>query len=255
MKPAEFLRHYATIYSTVEVDATYYAIPSKRTVLGWAEKTPESFLMAAKFPKSIVHGGNGARPDPTRVLNPNTAYAERDAFLDVMSLLGPRLGPLVIQFPYFSRDAFSSADQFLEKLDPFLAGLPTSMRFAVEIRNSRWLSPRLSELLRRHNVALTLTDQAWMPHGDEIESICPAITTNFSYIRLIGDREEIEKITTRWDKEVIDRSDRLRRWATLLHDFRVREVNCVVYVNNHFAGHAPTTIGRLQAMLQEFDDD
>lgn len=251
MKPSEFLRHYATIYPTVEIDATYYAIPSKRTVLGWVDKTPESFVMAAKFPKSIVHGGDGPKPNPSKVLSPDYAYGERDAFLEIMSLLGPRLGPMVIQFPYFSREAFSSASQFLDKLDPFLAGLPDSMRFAVEIRNSRWLSPHLSELLRSHNVALTLTDQAWMPHGDEIAKLCEPITTHFSYIRLIGDREEIEKITTRWDKEVIDRSERLSRWAALLHDLRAKEINCVVYVNNHFAGHAPTTINRLQKMLDE----
>src|SRR5206468_3839445 len=53
--PGDFLRHYAHAFDTVEVDATYYAVPSARTVDGWVAKTPEGFLLAAKFPRSIVH--------------------------------------------------------------------------------------------------------------------------------------------------------------------------------------------------------
>ena len=57
------LTHYAQVFDTVEVDSTWYALPSQRVVDGWAEKTPEGFLLSAKFPRSIVHGGAGARPD------------------------------------------------------------------------------------------------------------------------------------------------------------------------------------------------
>src|SRR5204862_5938110 len=65
--PRDFLRFYATEFDTVEVDSTYYAVPAPRVVDGWAEKTPDSFLLSAKFPRSVVHGGEEARPDPSKI--------------------------------------------------------------------------------------------------------------------------------------------------------------------------------------------
>jgi len=67
-QPRDFLKYYATRYDTVEIDATYYAIPSEHTVDGWNQKTPDGFLFAAKFPRSIVHCGTGARPRGDLVL-------------------------------------------------------------------------------------------------------------------------------------------------------------------------------------------
>src|SRR5262247_2071224 len=68
--PGEFLRYYATQFDAVEVDSTYYAIPADRVVAGWLAKTPPGFKLAAKFPRSIVHGGETRHPDPKRVLDP-----------------------------------------------------------------------------------------------------------------------------------------------------------------------------------------
>src|SRR5262245_43463389 len=133
--PGDFLRLYAREFDTVEVDATYYAIPSARTVDGWVEKTPDGFLLAAKFPRSIVHGGAAEKPDPHRVLALDAVAKDRDDFLAVMRRMGPRLGPLVLQFPYFSRDAFPSPAPFLERLDRFLSELPTDLSYGVEVRN------------------------------------------------------------------------------------------------------------------------
>jgi uncharacterized protein YecE (DUF72 family) len=71
------------------------------------------------------------------------------------------------------------------------------------------------------------------------------------YLRLLGDRNEIEKITKSWEKEVIDRGESLERWADLLLDFVTRKIKTVVYVNNHYAGHAPATARRLLQMLRD----
>ncbi|TPW16916.1 MAG: hypothetical protein FD126_3773, partial [Elusimicrobia bacterium] len=119
-----YLSHYAKAFDTVEVDATYYAVPSARLVDGWAEKTPEGFLLAAKFPRDVVHGGRAQTPDARTILVPDATYEVRDRFLEAIGRLGPRLGPLVLQFPYFNREAFPSVGPFLERLDPFLRDLP-----------------------------------------------------------------------------------------------------------------------------------
>lgn len=250
-KPSEFLSEYATKFDTVEIDATYYAVPSKRTVEGWARKTPEDFLIAAKFPRSIVHGGDGPKPDPDIILKPDRTYEERDRFLEHISLLGPRLGPLLIQFPYLNKQVFASRKQFFSRLNRFLGDLPKDFRYAVEIRNRHWLVPEFAAMLKEHNVALTLVDQAWMPHGDEMVKMIDCLTSDFVYVRLLGDRNEIEKITKSWEKEVIDRGESLERWADLLLDFVTRQIKTVVYVNNHYAGHAPATARRLLQMLRE----
>lgn len=248
-QPADFLRVYATHFDTVEIDATYYAIPSAKTVVGWAAKTPESFLFALKFPRAIVHAGEGARPDPNRLLSPEHAYPVRDRFLEVVGRLGLRAGPLLLQFPYLGKQAFPEPGPFLERLDRFLRDLPRDFRYAVEIRNARWIGPALADLCRAHHASMVLVDQAWMPHADEIDPRVNLVTADLVYVRLLGDRRRIEARTRRWSAEVLDRGDRLQRWATFLAEIAGRHVPAVVYVNNHYAGHAPATTRRLQALF------
>jgi len=250
-RPSDYLRLYAKKYDTVEIDSTYYAIPTQQTVQTWAGKTPDGFLFTAKFPRSIVHGGQDAKPDPSVILVPEITYPLRDQFLASMASLGPKQGPLLLQFPYFSRDAMPHAKTFFNRLEHFLGDLPKDRRYAVEVRNRAWLTDSFADLLRAHNVALTLVDQAWMPHADEVEQRFDPITTDFTYIRLMGERKEIEAITTTWNKEVIDRGDRLNRWAEFIGRIVERKVNVFVFVNNHYAGHAPATLDRLREMVGE----
>jgi uncharacterized protein YecE (DUF72 family) len=248
--PAEFLRLYAREFDTVEVDSTYYAIPSARTVDGWATKTPEDFVLAAKFPRSIVHGGEAATPDPGKVLVPETTAKDRDAFLAVMARLGPRLGTLVLQFPYFNRKAFASAGPFLERLDRFLEALPKrGFSFAVEIRNRDWYRRPFRDVCAKHRAGVVLVDQAWMPHGDEVMEELDPVTSDALYVRLLGDREGIEKLTKTWDRVVVDQSARLTRWAKLLAGLAAKGVRSFVYVNNHYAGHAPATVRTLRDLI------
>jgi uncharacterized protein YecE (DUF72 family) len=113
------------------------------------------------------------------------------------------------------------------------------------------VSKALRDLLAARRAAMVLVDQAWMPHGDEVEARMDPVTADFAYARLLGDRKEIEAITKTFDREVIDRGDRLVRWADLLARFARRGVRTLVYVNNHYAGHAPTTTRRLKALFEE----
>lgn len=252
--PSDFLRYYATEFDTVEIDATYYAIPSAATVDGWAEKTPEHFLIAAKFPRSIVHGGEGSRPDPETVLDSDSARRNCDRFLEVIGRLGPRLGPLVLQFPYFAKAIFPSSKPFMERLDRFLENLPQGFRYAVEIRNGRWLTADFVALCRRHEAAVVLVDQGWMPMPDELAEKFDPISADFAYIRLLGDRREIEAITKSWEREVIDRGEKLQRWANYLAGLADLAIPTLVYINNHYAGHAPATVRRLQEMFRSARD-
>ena len=239
---SEQLTHYATQFCTVEADVTYYRVPDARLVSGWNAKTPANFMLSAKFPQSIVHGGKEATPDPERVLVHEHVAADVERFLNAMSLLGDKCGPLVLQFPYFNQRVFKSADPFLERLDAFLAALPAQFRYGVEVRNKNWVAEPLLNILRRHRVAYVLVDLAYMPHPADLAQDYDLFTTDFAYARLIGDRKAIDALTDRFDKLVVDQTPRLAKWALLLREATNRLPRVFAYANNHYAGYAPETI-------------
>lgn len=250
-KPADFLAYYATRYDTVEADVTYYRVPARRMVEGWARKTPAGFTLSAKFPRQVVHGGEGATPDGRRVLLMEEVGSVVEDFLGAMDAMGPKLGPLVIQLPYFNRSVFRGLEEFLPRLDAFLAQLPGGRRYAVEVRNKTWIGEPLLTLLRRHGAALVLVDLVYMPHpADLLEQVEP-ITADFLYARLIGDRKRIDGLTKTFDRIVVDQGARLKRWAGLLRALGTQVRETFVYANNHYAGHGPATIDQLAALLRE----
>jgi uncharacterized protein YecE (DUF72 family) len=237
MKPAEYLSYYATKFNTVEVDSTFYRTPSAATVNGWARKVPDGFLLAAKVSQIITH--QNVLQDCDEELNP---------FLESMDLKGDKLGPLLFQFGYFNQTVFRSGEDFLARLEPFLAKLPKGYKFAVEIRNKSWLSTPFFDLLRAHKVAYALIDQAWMPRPSEIFEKFDPITADFTYIRLLGDRKGIEKQTKIWDKVIMDRSKELMSWVNVCQRTVRRGVSTYVYVNNHYAGFAPATVEQFEKL-------
>jgi uncharacterized protein YecE (DUF72 family) len=168
--------------------------------------------------------------------------SEFGTFLKVADLLGDKLGTMLFQFGYFNKDAFATGDDFLAVLKPFLNKLPKDHRFALEIRNKNWLNAEFADVLRAHNVALVLQDQIWMPLPSGMAF--DYLTADFTYVRLLGDRKGIEKETKTWDKVIVNRSKELHSWVDVCHASMKRGVSTYVYVNNHYAGHAPATVAQ-----------
>jgi uncharacterized protein YecE (DUF72 family) len=206
MKSRDFLSYYATQFATVEVDSTFYGCPSASTVNNWAARTPEDFIFSVKVPQIITH-------EKTLV----DCDSEFDEFVKTMDILGPKLGPMVFQFPVFDRWKFPKQDSFLTVLEPFLKKFPADHKYVVEIRNKTWLDARFADVFRESNVALALTDTSFMPRPWEMKEKFGLITADFAYVRWLGDRKAIERQTTTWDKAVIDRRDDLKNWVELFH--------------------------------------
>ena len=206
MKSRDFLSYYATQFATVEVDSTFYGCPSASTVNNWAARTPEDFIFSVKVPQIIRH-------EKTLV----DCDSEFDEFVKTMDILGPKLGPMVFQFPVFDRWKFPKQDSFLTVLEPFLKKFPADHKYVVEIRNKTWLDARFADVFRESNVALALTDTSFMPRPWEMKEKFGLITADFAYVRWLGDRKAIERQTTTWDKAVIDRRDDLKNWVELFH--------------------------------------
>jgi len=227
------LAFYAEHFPTVEVDSTFYACPSARTVTNWEARTPEGFIFSVKVPQTITH-------DKVLV----GCDAELEEFFRTMAILGPKLGPMVFQFPFFNRSIFRDRHQFLDRFVPFLKKLPGARRFAIEIRNHDWLDAEFANLLRDHKIALVLQDRSWMPSPTHLKF--DPITTDWTYIRWLGDRKGIEEQTTTWDRTVVDRTIELSSWVDYCYQIRKRGVLIYAYANNHYAGHAPATIAQFR---------
>jgi uncharacterized protein YecE (DUF72 family) len=231
MKPSDYLAFYAEHFHTVEGDSTFYACPSARTVSNWAARTPEGFIFSVKVPQTITH-------DKVLV----DCDSELKEFLDTIGILGDKLGPMVFQFPFFDKWKIKDRHEFTDRLIPFLKKLPTERKFAIEIRNKKWLDAEFASLLRDHKIALVLQDRSWMPSPAELNF--DLITADWTYIRWLGDRKQIEAQTMTWDKVVVDRTAELNSWVDFCYQIMKRGVLIYAYANNHFQGHGPATVAK-----------
>jgi uncharacterized protein YecE (DUF72 family) len=201
-------------------------------VSAWNEKTPPDFVFAAKIPQVITYEKVLVDCEP-----------EFDEFIDRMNLLGEKLGPLVLQLPFFSKSEFKSVNEFLPRLRLFLKRIhDMPVKFVVEIRNKTWLDQRFADVLREAKIALALTDTSFLPRPWEMKEPFDMVTADFVYVRWLGDRKAIEAQTTTWDKTVIDRSEDLKNWAELFRQFMRRDLKIYAYANNHYAGNGPGTV-------------
>jgi uncharacterized protein YecE (DUF72 family) len=230
-RPAEFLTLYAQAFGTVEVDSTFYAIPPVNSVRGWAGRTPDGFVFALKMPQLVTH---------ERRLR--GAWDEVELFLERARLLGPKLGPILIQLgPDFLPSEFDA-------LEAFVPALPRDVRFAVEVRHHRWVRadvlPDLLSLLAAHNVALTLSDGRWI--GREVMTeLALRPTADFHYVRWMGPDRDL----TDFSHVQVDRAEETETWAQVLRELPARGLDVFGYMNNHFAGHSPASARDLQRLL------
>jgi uncharacterized protein YecE (DUF72 family) len=194
-KPQDFLPIYAREFDTVEIDSTFYRVPSAKTVEQWRERTAKGFTFTAKVPSVVTH---------EKMLV--DLEGDLTTFVKVMDPLGDKLGALLVQCPYFNKSKFRGLGFLLERLEPFLQQLPKDHQWVVEVRNKNWLSEKLYSVLRKHGVALALVDHAWMPRPRELFETGDPVTADFTYIRWLGDRKGIEEITKVWNTLVIDRT-------------------------------------------------
>jgi len=227
-RPADFLHVYSRAFDTVEVDSTFYGTPPSRTVRGWYERTKPDFTFALKLPQEITH--------ERRLRNVDDLANE---FFDRARELEEKLGPVLIQLgPDFGPNELPALAQFLPKL-------PADIRFAVEFRQRSWIHDGVLALLAEHNVALALTDARWIPRK-QMQSLAARATADFIYVRWMGpDRNIVD-----YSRIQIDRTRELESWAAVLWSL-TSDRDIYGYVNNHFAGHSPSSVRDLQRLLSQ----
>lgn len=253
-KPGDYLTHYARLFPTVEIDATFYAVPARATVEGWARKTPDDFVFSLKVPQAITHA---ARLEG--------CAAEWRLFLDALAPLGPKRGPLLFQFPYVAKAAdvheYETGDDFRRRLAAFLPSIPAGVQTVVEVRNAKWVAPPLLDLLRAHGVALALTAYYTMPAPSRLLAGPDPLTAPFAYVRFLGDHKRMDALIAQtrrerpkareWDELLLDRTQELRAWIVALRAWSSRAPELYAYINNHYAGCAPLTAAQVVEFWRE----
>lgn len=206
---SKMLPYYAARFPTVEINATFYRMPTPKTLAGWAAATPEPFVLALKAPQRITHFARlRSVDDPLRF------------FCDTARTLGAKLGPLLFQLPpNFKKD--------LDRLSGTLALLPPDLRCAFEFRHDSWLAEDVYDLLRRRNAALCIADSA-------AASTPLVATADFGYLRLRN--------------EGYTEAD-LARWAETIRGLGERWGEAFVYFKHEEAGVGPAFAARLVKLL------
>ncbi len=205
------LPFYAKVFDTVEVDSSFYRMPSKATVKGWEKATSPSFKFSLKLPKTITH-------DRALV----SAEDELQTFLDVIKPLqdADKLGCLLVQLgPAFTYDE-------VENLESFLETLPGDVQFVVEFRHESWNRKETWVLLKRYGIANTITDSP-------IEFLAdPVVTADHAYVRWHGRGKKIWFDYNYSEEELLS-------WAEKMEAITSKASATYAYFNNHYHSKAP----------------
>jgi uncharacterized protein YecE (DUF72 family) len=209
------LEFYSQNFPTVEINASFYRLPTEKAFAGWAQQVPKDFIFSLKGSRAVTHFKKllpGARSLPI--------------LLERSKALGRRLGPILWQLPGAMKKNPARLAEFLESLDP-------EYRYAVEFRDPSWTDREIRELLSAHAVAQVALSSQKMPMNLEV-------TTDFTYVRFHG-------LAGGAAHDYNDQE--LKPWATFLRGCARRGVTAFVYFNNDVNTRAPLNAQRLREMV------
>jgi uncharacterized protein YecE (DUF72 family) len=201
---AKWLEFYADHFNTLELNNTFYHLPSENAFKNWYESSPEGFIFAVKANRYITH-----------IKRLKDCGEEVSKFMSRAVLLKEKLGPLLYQLPPgLHRDD--------DRLNEFLKVLPRGLKHVIEFRHESWFAEEVFEILRQHQVGFCVYD---MPKLNS-----PIITmTDFTYVRFHGKKSLYSSCYT--DKEMVD-------WAKKIKSLAKQLKSVYIYFNNDIAGYA-----------------
>jgi uncharacterized protein YecE (DUF72 family) len=260
-KKINYLQEYSRHYRTVEVDQWFWSLfgedtavlPKAAVVSEYGSSVPDDFVFCAKVPNSITltHHYSKHKKEPLR---PNPCFLSvplMERFLSTLEPLGNKLGPLVFQFEYLNKKKIGSLGEFINRFGKFARQLPEGHDYFVETRNPNYLKRPFFEFLVSARLYPVFLHGYYMPPIFEIYDQFKEQVCDKAMVRLLGpDRQGIEKQTNNsWDSIVAPRDKDIDELKIMLDELAAREVETFLYVNNHFEGSAPRTIGRIAEAL------
>jgi uncharacterized protein YecE (DUF72 family) len=221
-----WLSYYSQIFDFVEIDSTFYRMPSSFMVNNWNKRTPDNFRFAVKFPKVITHD---------KLLKDVAKDIEK--FYDVMEPLYDKILVFLMQLPPSLQIA-----EGLDLIKNLQYTLDPSFRYAIEVRHHSWFNELFYNYLKEKNYCLVWSQQ------EELVTP-PIITTDFLHLRLIGDRSIDERDFGKIKK---DRTREMQLWTNIIRDIEKNEKNvknAILAANNHYAGFGPMTAKLFAGMM------
>jgi uncharacterized protein YecE (DUF72 family) len=212
------LEFYATRFPTVEINASFYRLPTQKMFDDWRGAAPPGFLYAIKGSRAVTH---------LKRLKPGAKSLP--VLLDRSHHLGQHLGPVLWQLP-------PSFPKNTERLTHFLERLPHRLNHAIEFRHPTWLERGVGEILKRFRVARVWVSSLAMPMDFEV-------TANFVYVRFHGLQDGSAHDYT--DEELEPWAEHLRRCAH-------QGLSGFVYFNNDVNTRAPLNAQRLMQMVGKY---
>jgi uncharacterized protein YecE (DUF72 family) len=202
---SKMLDYYLQYFDTVELNNSFYKLPTVESFQCWKDATPRDFRYAVKASRFITH--NKKLKDPENAL---------ENFLPRAEALGRKLGPILFQLPPQWRINE-------ERFEQFLSALPRYHRYTFEFREPSWESPRIRELLHRHNAAYCIFELAGYHTPLHI-------TADWTYVRLHGPTQN--KYQGSYTNE------QLRQWAVRIADWSTRLKHIYIYFDNDDSAYA-----------------
>jgi uncharacterized protein YecE (DUF72 family) len=201
---AKWLEFYATQFNTVEINNSFYHLPSEAAFKNWYDSSPSNFIFAVKVNRFITH--------IKKLRNVEEAV---EKFLTRVKILGEKLGPLLYQLP----PNLHCDDQ---RLESFLSLLPPEMKHVFEFRHQSWFDEGVLKTLHKYNAGFCIFD---MPSLN-----CPlAVTADFAYMRFHGSSGLYSSCYS--EEELSDWAKRLSALAADCKAF-------YIYFNNDVEGFA-----------------
>ncbi|MBA1148564.1 DUF72 domain-containing protein [Ectothiorhodospiraceae bacterium WFHF3C12] len=210
-----WFEHYVATFRALEVNATFYSLPQADTVDRWRQVAPAGFTYVVKFSRYGSH--------IKRLKDPP---ASLPGFFDALAGLKPVCGAVLLQLPPRWRPN-------PQRLDAFLEQAPGGWRWAVEVRDPRWLCDEVFAVLARHDAALVQHDLLYTESWPQ--------TAGWAYWRFHGGEAH--------DQGYSDGT--LRHAAGRIADALGQGRDCFAFFNNDVGAHAPTDARRLQALLAD----
>ena len=223
----QHLNYYAEFFEIVEINSTFYNLPSEETVLNWATKVPETFQFVVKLWQKITHKINDA--------NIGKRISQ---FFNRMKPLEEKISAYLVQFPPW----FKYSKEHLNRINYLIHEIPfnENLKFIIELRDNSWFEPNiLSKFIDGTNTILGTT---YMPR------ISPFYYLNQKnyYIRLIGNRDlTVFNRIQREQKKAMNHMN--QNVEKLLNNTNINEI--FIIVNNHFAGFAPEMANSIKKMF------
>jgi uncharacterized protein YecE (DUF72 family) len=220
---SQWLEYYANHFSSVEINYSFYRLPTEQACNAWYRQTPENFRFAVKASRYLTH-----------VKRLRDAVDSWYTFVERVTMLKHKLGPILLQFP----SNFEASKRNLDSLEEFLKFARkngTVRRLSFEFRHATCFDEPTRQLLKKHNTALVVADSSRYPVY-EAES-----TADFVYFRFHGPRQMFASSYSR--TKLRESADRIRR---LLR----RGYDVYAYFNNDSGGHAPRNALVLKRLLE-----